>query len=224
MVTYVTAVHTSERDRSAVDIIAAGRLLPVIVLADAGGAAPLGEALLEGGLRCAEVTLRTEAATAAIAAMAGHPDLVVGAGTVLTADQVDRAVDAGARFVVSPGFSAAVVRRCQDRDVPVFPGVATATEIQTAVEAGLDTLKFFPAEQAGGVEMISALSAPFRTVRFIPTGGVSAANAGRYLAQPSVLAVGGTWMVPASVLAAGDWAEVTRLTKAAVAAAATTTA
>lgn len=217
MVTWVTAVQKSEQP-SALDVIGAGRLLPVIVLADAAGAGALGEALLAGGLRCAEVTFRTDAAAAAIKAMAGHAELMVGAGTVLTAAQVDLAVAAGARFVVSPGFGPAVVRRCQEVGIPVFPGVATATEIQSAVDAGLSTVKFFPAEQAGGPDMIKALAAPFRGVRFIPTGGVNEANVAHYLALPSVVAVGGSWMVPARLLAAGDWAEVTRLVRQAVAA------
>jgi len=193
------------------------RLLPVIALADAGDAGPLGEALLAGGLPCAEATFRTDAAVEAIAAMSKLGGLVVGAGTVLTAEQVDRAVDAGARFVVSPGFSATVVRRCAQRGVPTFPGVMTPTEVMMALDEGLSTVKFFPAEQAGGVAMIKALTAPFKTVRFIPTGGVTAANVGDYLALPAVVAVGGTWMVPADALAARDWARVTSLVTNAVA-------
>jgi len=128
-------------------------------------------------------------------------------------------VDAGARFVVSPGFGPAVVRRCAERGVPVFPGVATASEIQMAWDAGLRTVKFFPAEQLGGVAMIKALAAPYRDVRFIPTGGVTTANLPDYLALPAVLAVGGTWMVAPDLLASGDWAEVTRRCAGAVAAA-----
>jgi 2-dehydro-3-deoxyphosphogluconate aldolase/(4S)-4-hydroxy-2-oxoglutarate aldolase len=135
---------------------------------------------------------------------------------VLTPAQVDRAVEAGARFVVTPGFGPAVVGRCRTLGVPVFPGVATATEIQMALEAGVTTVKFFPAEQLGGVGMVRALAAPFRDVRFIPTGGVSAENLGSYLAEPAVVAAGGTWMVAPGLLAAGDWAEVTRRTQAAV--------
>jgi len=195
----------------------AGRLVPVVVLAESAHAAPLGKALLEGGLRCAEVTFRTAAAAASIKAMAAaNPELIVGAGTVLTAEQVDLALDAGARFVVSPGFGPAVVKRCQERGVPVFPGVATATEIQMALDAGLDVVKFFPAEQLGGAPMVKALAAPFRSVRFIPTGGVTTANLAGYLSLPAVLAVGGTWMVAPDLLAAGDWDEVTRRAAAAV--------
>jgi 2-dehydro-3-deoxyphosphogluconate aldolase/(4S)-4-hydroxy-2-oxoglutarate aldolase len=152
--------------------------------------------------------------------MARNPDMFVGAGTVLTPDQVDRAVAAGARFIVSPGFSPAVVRHCQEIDIPVFPGVATATEIQAAMEAGLRTLKFFPAEPLGGLPMVKALAAPFPGLKFIPTGGISAAQLGEYLAHPSVLAVGGSWMVAPKLIAAADWPEITRLTAEAVAVAA----
>lgn len=211
----MTAVHVLEHD-TVLAAIAANRLLPVIALADAAAARPLGEALLAGGLPCAEVTLRTGAAVEAIEAMAKLDGLLVGAGTVLTAEQVDRAVDAGARFVVSPGFSPVVVRRCRQRGVTVLPGVMTPTEIQMALDEGLSTLKFFPAEQAGGVGMIKALTAPFRTVRFIPTGGVNATNVGSYLDTPAVVAVGGTWMVPADALAAKDWSRVTTLVSRAV--------
>ena len=137
---------------------------------------------------------------------------------MLTVDQVDLALDAGARFVVSPGFGPAVVRRCLDRQVPVFPGATTATEVQMALEAGLDTLKFFPAEAAGGARMIEALAAPFPAVRFIPTGGISPDNLARYLAIPSVVAVGGSWMVPVPLVERNDWAGITRLTSEAVAA------
>jgi len=188
----------------------------VVVLTNAEDAAPLGDALLDGGLRCVEVTFRTDAAAAAIQTLAKRPEMLVGAGTVLTRDQVDRAVDAGARFVVSPGFGPAVVARCQELGVPVFPGVASATEIMMALDAGLDTVKFFPAEQLGGAAMVKALAAPFRSVRFIPTGGVTTANLAGYLALPSVLAVGGTWMVAPDLLAAGRWDEVRERTRAAV--------
>jgi len=212
MVTYVTTVQHAEQ------VIGVDRIVPVVVLADSAGAEPLAGALVAGGLHCVEVTFRTDAAADVIRAMTVRPELVVGAGTVLTAEQAEQAVVAGARFVVSPGFGPAVVRRCQELGVPVFPGIATATEIQMALDAGLDTVKFFPAEQLGGVGMVKALSAPFRTVRFIPTGGVDTGNLADYLAVASVLAVGGTWMVAPDLLAAGDWAEVTRRCVAAVAA------
>ncbi|MDG4767528.1 bifunctional 4-hydroxy-2-oxoglutarate aldolase/2-dehydro-3-deoxy-phosphogluconate aldolase [Solwaraspora sp. WMMD406] len=203
-----------------VTAIGAARILPVVVLEEPAGAEPLAAALVAGGLPTAEVTFRTAAAAEAIAAMSANPDMLVGAGTVLTVEQVDAAVRAGARFVVSPGFGPAVVRRCRELGVPVFPGVSSATEIQLALDAGLDTVKFFPAEQLGGIGMVRALAAPFRSVRFIPTGGVHTGNLADYLAHPAVLAVGGTWMVAPKLLATGDWAEVTRLTAAAVAAAA----
>lgn len=211
----IAVQHT---EQSAVEVIAADRIVPVVVLPDVSGAAPLADALLRGGLHCAEVTFRTDSAAEVIQAMAARTELLVGAGTVLTVDQVDRAVAAGARFVVSPGFGPAVVRRCQELGVPVLPGIATPTEIQMALDAGLDTVKFFPAAQLGGVDMVKALSAPFRTVRFVPTGGVNTGNLAAYLALPSVLAVGGTWMVAPDLLAARDWAEVTRRTADAVAA------
>jgi 2-dehydro-3-deoxyphosphogluconate aldolase/(4S)-4-hydroxy-2-oxoglutarate aldolase len=199
--------------------VGAARILPVVVLADAKAAEPLAGALMAGGLPCAEVTFRTDAAAEAIEIMARRPELLVGAGTVVSPAQVDRAVDAGARFIVSPGFGPAVVRRCAERGVPVFPGVATATEIQMALDAGLRTVKFFPAQQLGGAAMVKALAAPFRDVRFVPTGGVTTANLADYLSVPAVLAVGGTWMVAPDLLAAGDWTEVTRRAGAAVAAA-----
>ncbi len=198
-----------------VEVVAAARLVVVVVLDDVRSAAPLGQALADGGLRCVEVTLRTEAAVPAIEAMAGIQGLTVGAGTVLTTAQVDQAVAAGARFVVSPGFDRAVVDRCRKLGVPAFPGVATATEIQAAVAAGVDVVKFFPAGLLGGPAMLAALSAPFPGIRFIPTGGVDQHNAAGYLAVPSVVAVGGTWVAPRSVVRAGDWPAVRQLAAAA---------
>jgi 2-dehydro-3-deoxyphosphogluconate aldolase / (4S)-4-hydroxy-2-oxoglutarate aldolase len=193
------------------------RLVPAITIEDPGAAGALAAALVAGGLRCAEVTFRTAAAGAAIEAMAADTRLLVGAGTVVRPEQVDRAVAAGARFVVSPGFDVAVVRRCRDLGVPAIPGVATATEIQAALAEGVDVVKFFPAELLGGVAMINALAGPFPAVRFIPTGGIAAANLTPYLAHRSVLAVGGSWMVAPKLIAAADWDEVTRLTAEAVA-------
>ncbi|RLK22543.1 2-dehydro-3-deoxyphosphogluconate aldolase/(4S)-4-hydroxy-2-oxoglutarate aldolase [Micromonospora sp. M71_S20] len=215
----MTGVQNDEQRHAVRAAVGAARILPVVVLDDARDGAPLADALVRGGLRCAEVTFRTDAAAEAIRVMSERPDLLVGAGTVLTPAQVDRAVEAGARFVVTPGFGPAVVRRCQELGVPVFPGVATGTEIQMALDAGLDTVKFFPAEQLGGVGMIKALAAPYRSVRFIPTGGVNTANLADYLALPAVLAVGGTWMVAPDLIAAGRWDEVAARTAAAVEAA-----
>jgi 2-dehydro-3-deoxyphosphogluconate aldolase / (4S)-4-hydroxy-2-oxoglutarate aldolase len=193
--------------------LAAMRVIPVVVLDDSAAAAPLAEALSDAGLRCAEITLRTAAGEAAISIMARQRDLLVGAGTVLDGDQAERVVEAGARFIVSPGFDEEVVRRCQELPVPVLPGTATATEIQQARRAGLRVVKFFPAETLGGVHALDALSAPFPDMRFIPTGGISPGNLPPYLARSFVLAVGGSWMVPRQLIADRDWAQVTRLAR-----------
>lgn len=200
--------------------VATARLLPVVVIDDARAAKPLGAALKRGGLSCAEITLRTPAAEEALRDLAAEPGMVVGAGTVLNTAQAARVIDAGARFVVTPGFSPEVVRYCQARSVPVFPGVATATELMAALDAGIETVKFFPAEQLGGVGMLKALAAPLPMVKFIPTGGVSAANLDSYLRNPAVLAVGGSWMVAATLIRSGDFEQITRLTAEAVAIAA----
>jgi len=207
-------------DAETLAAVTAGRLLPVIVLEDPASAEPLAEALVAGGLRCAEVTFRTAAAAEALKTMASDPRLVVGAGTVVRPEQVDGAVAAGARFIVSPGFSATVVRRCAALGVPVFPGVATATEIMAALDEGIDIVKFFPAQQLGGLATLNALAAPFTTVRFIPTGGITADLLPAYVRHRSVVAVGGSWMVAPALIAAGGWSEITRLTAEAVAVAA----
>jgi 2-dehydro-3-deoxyphosphogluconate aldolase / (4S)-4-hydroxy-2-oxoglutarate aldolase len=207
---------------SVVEEIEAGRLVPVIVVEDEASAAPLADALIAGGLRCAEVTFRTSAAQAALGVMAADGRLLVGAGTVVTPDQVDAAVESGAAFIVSPGFNVAVVRRCVELGVPTFPGVATASDVMAAIAAELDIVKFFPAEPLGGVKMISALAAPFPSMRFIPTGGITAELLPRYLAHPAVAAVGGSWMVAPKLIAGGEWDEITRLTTEAVATAART--
>ncbi len=174
------------------------RLVPVIVIDDAADAVPLAAALGDGGLPVAEVTFRTAAAGEALRRIAGErPDLLAGAGTVLSVRQAEEAVAAGARFLVSPGFGPAVVDWCLERGVPVVPGVCTPTDIQAALDRGLSTLKFFPAEPAGGAAYLKAICAPFGSVEFIPTGGVSAANLGSYLALKQVVACGGSWMAPA---------------------------
>lgn len=192
------------------------RIVPVAVLHETAWAAPMGAALKEGGLPCVEVTLRTPNALDALRALAVDADLLVGAGTVTRPDHVRAAVDAGARFIVSPGFSRSVVDTCLELDVPVIPGVATATELQMAIEAGLSHVKFFPAETSGGLAALSALSAPFGDVRFMPTGGITADSLRSYLDHKSVAAVGGSWMVSASLLSAGDFARVTELAGQAV--------
>ena len=198
------------------DQLAAARLVPVVVLDDAADAAPLAGALVAGGLPVAEVTFRTAAAPDAIRAMTARGDVLVGAGTVLTPAQVDEAVAAGAAFVVSPGLSRAVVERCGEHDVPVLPGAVTATEVQAALELGVRTVKFFPAGSWGGPGAVAALAAPFPDVRFVPTGGIGAADLADYLAVPAVLAVGGSWMVARDLVRSGDLATVTRLTAEAV--------
>lgn len=195
----------------------AARLVPVVVLDDAKDAEPLAGALVEGGLPVAEVTFRTAAAEDSIRAMAARGDILLGAGTVLTTDQVDRAVAAGASYVVSPGLSRAVVERCAEHGILALPGAVTATEIQAALELGLSTVKFFPAGTSGGAPAIKALSAPFGGVEFVPTGGVSPTNLADYLAIPAVAAVGGSWMVPKDQIAAGDFAGIATLTRDAVA-------
>jgi 2-dehydro-3-deoxyphosphogluconate aldolase/(4S)-4-hydroxy-2-oxoglutarate aldolase len=199
--------------------LSAARLVPVVVLDDAADADALAGALVAGGLPVAEVTFRTAAARDAIAAMAARGDILVGAGTVLTAEQVNQAVAAGARFVVSPGLSRAVVERCAELGVLALPGAVTATEVQAALELGLSTVKFFPAGTSGGPAAIKALAAPFGDVQFVPTGGVGPANLADYLAIPAVAAVGGSWMVPRERVKAGDFAGIQQLTADAVAAA-----
>jgi 2-dehydro-3-deoxyphosphogluconate aldolase / (4S)-4-hydroxy-2-oxoglutarate aldolase len=191
--------------------------VPVVVLQHAKDALPLAEALKAGGLGCAEITFRSAAAAEAIRAIAGDPDIVVGAGTVLTGGQLEEALAAGARFIVTPGFNREVVKLAREASVPVFPGVATATEIQMALDEGVEVVKFFPAEAMGGVATLKALAGPFPMVRFIPTGGLTADNMARYLELKTVLAVGGSWMVAPALLAEGRFDEVRRLAAQAVA-------
>ncbi|HYZ56425.1 MAG TPA: bifunctional 4-hydroxy-2-oxoglutarate aldolase/2-dehydro-3-deoxy-phosphogluconate aldolase [Streptosporangiaceae bacterium] len=198
--------------REVLEAISASRLLPVVVIDNIKAAIPLATALKNGGLRCVEITLRTGAAEVALRTMAEDHDLMVGAGTVLDCHQVDLALNAGARYIITPGFNPEVVRHCQASSVPVFPGVATATDIQAAMNAGLDAVKFFPAEPLGGIAMLEALAAPFSMMKFIPTGGISAANVAGYLHHPAVFAVGGSWMVARHLLEAGDFAAITELT------------
>jgi 2-dehydro-3-deoxyphosphogluconate aldolase/(4S)-4-hydroxy-2-oxoglutarate aldolase len=200
--------------------LAVYRLVPVIVVDDPSDALPLAHALVAGGLPVAEVTFRTAAGAAALAQMATVDGLLAGAGTVLTPGQVDQAVAAGARFVVSPGFSRPVVERCLELGVTPLPGAVTATEVQAALELGLTTLKFFPAETSGGAPAIKALAGPFPDLRFVPTGGIGPQNLASYLALKSVAAVGGSWMVPRDKVAAQAFADIEQLTREAVALAA----
>ena len=204
------------------EAIARARVVPVVVVDDAEQGVLVASALRDGGLPVAEVTFRTAGARAAIEAIAREvPDVLVGAGTVVNAAQVDEAVEAGARFLVSPGLSVDVVRRAQEVGVPILPGVATPSDIIAALDLGLDAVKLFPANVVGGPAAVKAFSAPFPGLRFVPTGGVSAANLLDYLALPSVLAAGGSWMVDAALVRAGDTAEITRRTREAVELAAT---
>lgn len=197
--------------------IRAMKIVPVVKLDDANNAFPLAKALVEGGLPCAEVTFRTEAATESIKAMlAAYPDMLVGAGTVLTTAQVDAAIEAGAKFIVSPGLNPKTVKYCQGKNIPILPGVATASEIEQALELGLDTVKFFPAEVNGGLSAIKALSAPYNMMRFMPTGGVNPQNVKDYLAFDKILACGGTWMVKDALVNAGEFEKIKELTKEAV--------
>lgn len=189
-------------------------IIPVVVLDSAADALPLAGALVKGGLPCAEVTFRTAAAEESIRIMSENfPDMLIGAGTVLTTEQVDRAAAAGASFIVSPGTNPKVVRYCKEKNIPIIPGVCTPTEVEAALELGLDTLKFFPAEAAGGLKMIKAMAAPYTTVRFMPTGGIDAKNVGEYLSYNRIIACGGSWMVKGDLVKEGRFDEIERLTR-----------
>jgi 2-dehydro-3-deoxyphosphogluconate aldolase/(4S)-4-hydroxy-2-oxoglutarate aldolase len=193
-------------------------VIPVIVLHDVSQAVPMARALVAGGIRMLEVTLRTPVALACIEIIAREvPGAVVGAGTVRSAADAQAAQLAGARFAVSPGYTHAIGRACHELSLPLLPGVATGSEIMAAQEDGYLQLKFFPAMQAGGLAMLKAWHGPFGDVLFCPTGGVSAANAAEFLALPNVACVGGSWLTPADVVARGDWVRITQLAQEAVA-------
>ena len=192
-------------------------VVPVVVLEDAKDAAPLAKALVEGGLPCAEVTFRTDAAEESIKIMTSeYPDMFVGAGTVLTIEQVDRAVAAGAKFIVSPGFDPEIVDYCLSKEIPVFPGCITPSEVAQAVKRGLKVVKFFPAEQFGGVATIKAMAAPYVGLKFMPTGGVSAKNLESYLSCGKIVACGGCWMVKGDLVKAGKFDEIKAMAEEAV--------
>ncbi|EKO3513829.1 bifunctional 4-hydroxy-2-oxoglutarate aldolase/2-dehydro-3-deoxy-phosphogluconate aldolase [Vibrio fluvialis] len=189
------------------------KIVPVIAINDAAHAVPLAKVLVENGLPCAEVTFRTDAAQASIRLMRdAYPELLIGAGTVLTTQQVDQAISAGADFIVSPGLNPTTVKYCQQRSIAIVPGVNNPSLVEQAMELGLKTLKFFPAEPSGGVAMLKALSAVY-PVQFMPTGGVNPRNVADYLAIPSVVACGGTWMVPSDLMDSGNWDEIARLVR-----------
>ncbi len=192
-------------------------IVPVVKIDNADDALPLAEALKKGGLCCAEITFRTDAAEESIRRISkAYPDFLVGAGTVLTKEQADAAMAAGTSFLVSPGLNPAVVRHCLEKGYPILPGVSTPTEVEAALAFGLTNLKFFPAEAAGGVKYIKAISAPYSMVRFMPTGGVSIENVASYLKLKNVIACGGSWMVPSDKIAQGAFAEIEAMTKEAV--------
>jgi len=198
-------------------VIQTHRLVPVIEIQDAQQAVPLGNALLQGGLPVAEVTFRSKAAPEAIRRMSEMSGLCVGAGTIINVEQAKLAISSGASYLVSPGCFPKVIAFAKEKGIPIFPGVATPTDIGTALEAGVEVLKFFPAEAYGGLGTLKALSGPFPQVRFIPTGGISEKNLANYLAHPKVLACGGSWMVEKGLLAEGKWDEVRSRVAAAVA-------
>ena len=192
-------------------------VIPVVVINDVEDAEPLAQALCEGGLPCAEVTVRTAAAEESIRKMTDiYPNMLIGAGTVLTTEQVDRAVVAGAKFIVSPGFDPEVVDYCILKQIPVFPGCITPSEVAQAVKRGLKVVKFFPAAQFGGVSTIQALAAPYVGLKFMPTGGVNAKNLADYLQCKSIIACGGSWMVKSDLIKAGEFEKIKDMTKEAV--------
>ena len=192
-------------------------IVPVIAIDNAEDAVPLAQALCEGGLPCAEVTFRTAAAADAIAAMTkAFPDMAVGAGTVLTTEQVDRAVAAGSKFIVSPGLNPEVVKYCQKIGVPVCPGTSNPSDVEVALSLGLKTVKFFPAEAAGGLKYIKSIAAPYTNVTFMPTGGVNEKNLLDYLSFKKIICCGGSWMVPKDAIAAHDWDKIKSLVSSAV--------
>jgi 2-dehydro-3-deoxyphosphogluconate aldolase/(4S)-4-hydroxy-2-oxoglutarate aldolase len=197
--------------------LAALKVIPVIALNKVEHALPLAKALMDNGMPCAEITFRTEAAVGAIKIMReAYPDMLIGAGTILTPEQVDQAIDAGVDFIVSPGLNPTTVKYCQQKNMPIVPGVNNPSLVEQAMELGLKTVKFFPAEPSGGVNMLKALTAVY-PVKFMPTGGVSLANIDNYLAIPAVLACGGTWMVPTNLIDNEQWEELGVLVKDAVA-------
>ena len=192
-------------------------LVPVIKIEDADKAVPLAKALADGGLPCPEVTFRTEAASSAIRAiLKAYPDMLVGAGTVVNVDLAKKAVEAGAKFIMSPGFNPAVIDWCLANKVPVVPGISTASDIEAGLEKGLEVLKFFPAEASGGTAMLDAFAGPFAQVSFIPTGGIAPDNLVEYAKRPNVFAVGGSWMVHPDLIAHEEWGAITDLCREAV--------
>ena len=193
------------------------KVVPVVAIQNLDDAERLADALTAGGIACAEITLRTEVGLPAIELLAKRSGFLVGAGTVHNADQAAAVIDAGAKFVVAPGFNPKTVAKCIDKDVPIFPGTSSPTDLEMAMEFGLDIVKFFPAEAMGGVKTLKAFHGPYHTIRFMPTGGVSMANLRDYLSLPYVIGCGGSWMAKGDLIAAGRFDEITRLAKETVA-------
>jgi 2-dehydro-3-deoxyphosphogluconate aldolase/(4S)-4-hydroxy-2-oxoglutarate aldolase len=203
---------------TAEEVLGLAPVMPVVTIEDVESAVPLARALLEGGVSTIEVTLRTDAAVAAIKAIAAEArEMVVGAGTVLTSDDLDAAIEAGAAYALSPGATPHLMKKARKRAIPFIPGVATASEIMRGLDLGYTCFKFFPAEQLGGVGALKALSAPLAAAKFCATGGISAAKAGSYLALDTVLCVGGSWIAPADKIKAGDWGGIEALAREAAA-------
>ena len=196
--------------------LAALKIIPVVALDSADDAEPLANALIAGGLPVAEITLRTAAALDAIRSLRDRNDILIGSGTVHSAAQAEASVEAGAKFVVTPGFNPRTVAWCVENNVPVFPGISSPTDLESALEHGLEVVKFFPAETLGGVKTLKAFSGPYGDMKFIPTGGIGAGNLGEYLSLACVVACGGSWMVKPSLFADGNFDEVSRLTHEAV--------
>jgi 2-dehydro-3-deoxyphosphogluconate aldolase/(4S)-4-hydroxy-2-oxoglutarate aldolase len=194
------------------------KIIPVVAIHDADHAVPLAEALTAGGLPVAEVTLRTDAGLDAISKLAALENFLIGAGTVHSVADAKAVAGAGAKFVVTPGFNPKTVQWCLDNDVPIFPGIATPTDLEMALEMGINVVKFFPAERNGGIAMLKALQGPYGGIRFIPTGGINSQNIADYLALPSVVACGGSWMVKSDMIAGGQFDQITDITKNALAA------
>ena len=193
-------------------------VIPVIKIDRVEDAVPLAKALVEGGMPCAEITFRTAAAPEAIKAMSeAYPEMLIGAGTVLTTEQADTAMKCGAKFIVSPGLNPETVKHCLKKGYPILPGVCTPTEVEAGLALGLDHLKFFPAEAAGGVKMIKAMAAPYTTVKFMPTGGINVGNIKDYLTCKAVFACGGSWMVPGDMITNGEFDKIKALVQEAVA-------
>ena len=200
-----------------IEKISAMGVIPVVAIENASDAGGLGDALIEGGLPCAEITFRTAAAASAIRTLCNsHPGILVGAGTVLTKSDAETAVDAGASFVVTPGFDGDLVDWCLDQSIPVIPGVMTPTDINAAINRKLNVLKFFPAEAAGGVKTLKAISGPYGSIKFVPTGGITLGNLEAYLSLPNVVACGGSWLVQKDQISSGEFDTIESLVREAV--------